>query len=111
MTWTGRCPLVVWAWRSVMRRLLVGMLVLALSATVIGHYTARFIKSEPSFSGSARIAFASSLTGPGQAGAAEMRRAAEAYANEVNAAGGIDGLKVEIVPFDDGNDAQRARSV
>jgi branched-chain amino acid transport system substrate-binding protein len=94
-----------------MRRFLVGMLMAVLVGTVVGHYAILLLAPKPTFNGTVKIAFASSLTGPGEVGAVEMLRAAEAYAAEANLAGGINGQRIEIVPFDDGNDPERGRGV
>ncbi|MEI6986119.1 MAG: ABC transporter substrate-binding protein [Rhodospirillaceae bacterium] len=94
-----------------MRRVLVLTLFVALIGTIVGHYAALLFVTKPTFSGSIKIAFASSMTGPGQVGALEMLRAAEAYATDANSTGGVNGLRVDIVPFDDGNDPERGRAV
>jgi|GEM_PF-1627500 len=94
-----------------MRRILIALLMVALTATITAHYAAVLLTSEPAYSGSLRIAFASSLTGPGREGADEMLRAARIAAAEVNGEGGVNGLKVEIIPFDDANDPEKAKAV
>ena len=94
-----------------MRRTLIGTLFAVLIITIAGHYAALVLAPRPTFNGVVKIAFASSLTGPGQAGALEMLRAAEAYANDANQSGGINGQKVELIPFDDSNNPDTARAV
>ena len=94
-----------------MRRTLIVALFVALVSTIAGHYAALVFVPKPTFNGTVRIAFASSLTGPGQAGALEMLRAVELYVGDVNRSGGINGQKVEIVPFDDANSPDAARAV
>jgi len=66
---------------------------------------------QPHFSGTVRLAFVSGLSGPGAATGADMRVAAEAAIAAANRAGGIGNLKVELVPFDDHNEPELARTI
>lgn len=93
-----------------MHRILIALLSTALLAMVVSHFAVQALTSEPKFDGSVKLAFAGPLSGSGEAGGREMLAAAEALAADVNAAGGINGLKLEIAPFDDRNSADGARA-
>ncbi len=94
-----------------MRKLLKVVLLVMPVVMLVSHYGMFIFQSKSTFAGQLKIAFASSLTGPGQEGAQEMLRAVQVYANDANTIGGVDELKVEIIPFDDTNDPDKARAV
>lgn len=58
---------------------------------------------------SIRIAFANSLTGLSISAGTESLLAAQIYVDEVNAKGGLDGHRIELVVFDDASSADVAR--
>jgi branched-chain amino acid transport system substrate-binding protein len=90
----------------------LAFVILALAIGIAGT-AARFLGGarpvEQAFQGSVTIAFVAALDG--SVSGQEMRRAAEDAIGRVNAEGGINGLRVQLAAFDDGNDAERARSV
>ena len=55
------------------------------------------------------LAFANSLTGPSGSAGTESLVAARIHLDEVNAAGGVDGRRIELKPFDDASSAEAAR--
>jgi branched-chain amino acid transport system substrate-binding protein len=55
------------------------------------------------------IAFANSLTGASSSAGTESLIAAQIYIDQVNAAGGVDGRRIELVAFDDASSADVAR--
>src|SRR5215217_729577 len=55
------------------------------------------------------IAFANSLTGPSSSAGTESLIAAQIYTDQVNATGGVDGRRIELVVFDDASSADVAR--
>lgn len=57
-----------------------------------------------------RVAFMGPTSGPGAAGALAAVRAVELVLDGVNAAGGVDGRRLDLVVYDDGNDPERARA-
>jgi ABC-type branched-subunit amino acid transport system substrate-binding protein len=59
--------------------------------------------------GPIRIAFANSLTGSSSSAGTESLTAAQLHVDEVNAAGGVDGRRIELVMFDDASSADLAR--
>ncbi|PWC31256.1 ABC transporter substrate-binding protein [Azospirillum sp. TSO35-2] len=61
----------------------------------------------PTFAGTLRLAFAGDLTGSGR----ESLRTLGILASDINATGGIDGLQLDIVPFDDHGGPVGARRV
>jgi potassium-dependent mechanosensitive channel len=93
-----------------MHRLLIALLSTVLLAMIASHFAVQAITSQPKFDGAVKVAFAGPLSGTGQTGGREMLAAAEAQADDVNAHGGINGLKLQIVPFDDRNSPDGARA-
>src|SRR3954468_11138194 len=55
------------------------------------------------------IAFANSLTGASNSAGTESLMAAQIYIDQVNATGGVDGRRIELVVFDDASSADVAR--
>ena len=55
------------------------------------------------------IAVANSLTGPSSSAGTESLIAAQIYIDQVNAMGGVDGRRIELVVFDDASSADVAR--
>ncbi len=64
----------------------------------------------PTFNGTIKVGVAAPYTGDTADGGIQIWQGAELAANEVNAAGGILGKKVEIVPADDASDPNKAKS-
>jgi branched-chain amino acid transport system substrate-binding protein len=94
-----------------MRLIAVALLSAALLAGVLHLFRVDPQTVIPVFSGSVRIAFAGELSGQGHSAGKEMLQALNILAAEVNGAGGVDGLKLEIVPFDDHGGQAGARQV
>ena len=65
----------------------------------------------PTFSGVIKVGVAAPYTGDTADGGIQIWQGAELAANEVNAAGGLLGKKVEIVPADDAADPSKATTV
>jgi branched-chain amino acid transport system substrate-binding protein len=65
----------------------------------------------PTFSGTIKIGVAAPYTGDTADGGIQIWQGAELAADQVNAAGGIMGKKIEIVPADDSADPSKAASV
>jgi len=65
----------------------------------------------PTFNGTIKIGVAAPYTGDTADGGIQIWQGAELAANEVNAAGGLLGKKVEIVPADDAADPSKATTV
>ncbi|MDQ6695092.1 MAG: branched-chain amino acid ABC transporter substrate-binding protein, partial [Chloroflexota bacterium] len=68
-------------------------------------------KPTPTFSGTIKVGVASPYTGDTADGGIQIWQGAQLAADETNAAGGLLGKKVEIVPADDGANPARAESV
>lgn len=66
------------------------------------------IAAFPAAAAGVKIGLMAPLTGAYASEGEDMRRVVELLAEEINKAGGINGLKVEIVPQDDGSDARTA---
>lgn len=94
-----------------MKRFLIALVLLLfvgdLAARLVAHHNTR----EPTFQGSVQIAFVGRQTGTNTRTTSEMFAAATDLVDRVNADGGLGGLKLELVTFDDGNDAERARTI
>jgi branched-chain amino acid transport system substrate-binding protein len=65
----------------------------------------------PTFNGTIKIGVAAPYTGDTADGGIQIWQGAQLAADEVNAAGGLLGKKVEIVPADDGADPTKATTV
>ncbi|WP_448205877.1 ABC transporter substrate-binding protein [Azospirillum sp. sgz302134] len=94
-----------------MKRFLIALVLALVIGDVAARLVAQFNTREPTFTGSVRIAYVGRQAGATNRNAGEMAAAAGDLIEQVNAKGGIGGLKVELVSFDDGNDADRARAV
>lgn len=94
-----------------MKRFLIVMLLLLAVGDVAARLVAHNNTREPAFKGSVQIAYVGRLTGATTRMAGEMAAAAADYVDRVNAEGGLGGLKLDLVSFDDENDAERARAV
>ncbi len=64
----------------------------------------------PTFNGTIKVGVAAPYTGDTADGGIQIWQGAELAADETNAAGGIMGKKIEIVPADDGASPQKAAS-
>lgn len=94
-----------------MKRFLIALVLALFIGDVAARLVAQLNTREPTFTGSVRIAHVGRQTGAVTRNASEMAAAAADLIEQVNAKGGVGGLKVELVTFDDGNEADRARAV
>jgi potassium-dependent mechanosensitive channel len=94
-----------------MKRLLIALALLFVVGDTAARLVARHNTREPSFTGSAQIAFVTRTTGQNPRAAKEMSAAAGDLVERVNAEGGLNGLKVELLTFEDGKDADEARAL
>jgi branched-chain amino acid transport system substrate-binding protein len=90
------------------RILLLSMAALLLTSCDLGGPGAQ---STPTFTGTIKIGVAAPYTGDTADGGIQILQGAQLAAAEVNAAGGIMGKKIEIVPADDGASSQKAKEV
>ena len=94
-----------------MKRFLIALVLLLFMGDVAARLVANHNTREPTFQGSVQIAVVGRQSGSNTRTASEMMVAAADLVDHVNAEGGLGGLKLELVTFDDGNDAERARAV
>src|SRR5687768_13192946 len=69
------------------------------------------VKPEPTFNGVVKIGVAAPYTGDTADGGIQIWQGVELAVDEANAAGGILGKKIEVVPADDGASADKAKEV
>jgi len=94
-----------------MKRFLIALVLLLFVGDVAARLVAQHNTREPTFQGSVQIAYVGRQAGATSRNTSEMATAAADLIDQVNAAGGIGGRKVELVTFDDDNNADRARAV
>lgn len=79
--------------------------------TTLGAYAAVAVSVMPAFAADPiRIGSVLSVTGPASFLGDPQKRTIEMLAEQINAKGGIDGRKIELVIYDDGGDANTART-
>ncbi|WP_448191088.1 ABC transporter substrate-binding protein [Azospirillum sp. sgz301742] len=94
-----------------MKRFLIALVLLLFVGDVAARLVANHNTREPTFQGSVHIALVGRQTGTNTRTTTEVVAAATDLIEQVNADGGLGGLKVELTAFDDGNDVERARAV
>ncbi|MGB4265837.1 MAG: ABC transporter substrate-binding protein [Limnochordia bacterium] len=87
--------------KTTTRRLVIALLVLALAG----------IMATPVFAAEIKIGLITSLTGPVSTYGQSVRNAVQMAVDEINAAGGINGNKINLIVRDDKGDATEAANV
>jgi branched-chain amino acid transport system substrate-binding protein len=86
-------------------------LVLALIGSVVLAACDQGPQPTPTFTGTIKVGVAAPYTGDTADGGIQIMQGAQLAADEVNAAGGVLGKKIEIVPADDSADPKKATDV
>src|SRR6059058_3989737 len=86
-------------------------LALALIGTVVLAACDQGPQPTPTFTGTIKVGVAAPCTGDTADGGIQIWQGAQLAADEVNAAGGVMGKKIEIVPADDAADPSKAAKV